>query len=172
MTKAELCALTWEDIDWEEGILQVKKNLQSIREADNLENSTRFIMLDPKTADSMRFIPIPPAISGLLQAQKRKTGFIISGRKNAWADPRTVQYRFKKILQKCGVEYFNFHMLRHAFATRCVAMGFDIKSLSEILGHSNVQITMSLYVHPTIQQKKKLMDRFTPYVDSAYTIIL
>ena len=168
----ELCALTWEDIDWEEGILQVKKNLQRIREADNLENRTRVIMLDPKTADSMRFIPIPPAISGLLQAQKRKTGFIISGRKNAWADPRTVQYRFKKILQKCGVEYFNFHMLRHAFATRCVAMGFDIKSLSEILGHSNVQITMSLYVHPTIQQKKKLMDRFTPYVDSAYTIIL
>lgn len=168
----ELCALTWEDIDWEEGILQVKKNLQRIREADNLENRTKVIMLDPKTADSMRFIPIPPAISGLLQAQKRKTGFIISGRKNAWADPRTVQYRFKKILQKCGVEYFNFHMLRHAFATRCVAMGFDIKSLSEILGHSNVQITMSLYVHPTIQQKKKLMDRFTPYVDSAYTIIL
>lgn len=62
-------------------------------------------------------------------------------------------------------------MLRHAFATRCVAMGFDIKSLSEILGHSNVQITMSLYVHPTIQQKKKLMDRFTPYVDPAYSMI-
>ena len=72
----ELCALTWEDIDWEEGILQVKKNLQRIREADNLENRTRVIMLDPKTADSMRFIPIPPAISGLLQAQKRKTGFL------------------------------------------------------------------------------------------------
>ena len=168
----ELCALTWEDIDWEEGILQVKKNLQRIREADNLENRTRVIMLDPKTADSMRFIPIPPAISGLLQAQKRKTGFIISGRKNAWADPRTVQYRFKKILQKCGVEYFNFHMLRHAFATRSVSMVFDIKSFSDILGHSNVKITMSLYVHPTMQQKKYWMDRFTPYVDSAYTIIL
>lgn len=167
----ELCALTWEDIDWEEGILQVKKSAKNPGGGQPGEQNEsyhagsqdgRFHALYPDPSGHIRFAP----------GTKRKTGFIISGRKNAWADPRTVQYRFKKILQKCGVEYFNFHMLRHAFATRCVAMGFDIKSLSEILGHSNVQITMSLYVHPTIQQKKKLMDRFTPYVDSAYTIIL
>lgn len=170
----ELCALTWEDIDWEEGVLRIKKNIQRTREADqphDRTNRTKVILLDPKTVDSMRIIPMPPMISDLLQKQKGKSGFIISGKKNAWVDTRTLQYRFKNILQKCGIEYFNFHMLRHAFATRCVAMGFDIKSLSEILGHSNVQITMSLYVHPTIQQKKKLMDRFTPYVDPAYSMI-
>lgn len=167
----ELCALTWEDINWEEGVLQIRKNIQRTRETDNLQNRTKVILLDPKTADSARFIPMPQMIADLLWKQKEKSGFIISGRKNAWVDPRTLQYRFKSILKKCDLEYFNFHMLRHAFATKCVAMGFDIKSLSEILGHSNVQITMSLYVHPTIQQKKKMMDRFTPYVDPVYSMI-
>lgn len=164
----ELCALMWEDIDLEEQIIRIRRNLQRTKEEDNKKSKTKVMVLNPKTADSMRFIPIPPVLCRLLQENKKETGFIISGVKNEWIDIRTLQYRFKRILQKCGIDYFNFHMLRHAFATRCVSMGFDIKSLSEILGHSNVQITMSLYVHPTIQQKKQQMDKFLPYINALY----
>lgn len=159
----ELCALTWEDIDLEEGVIHIRRNIQRVKAADG-RKKTEVVILTPKTSDSVREIPIPPVLSLWLQESGRtKSGYVISGVKNGWTDPRTLQYRFRRILEKCGIEYFNFHMLRHAFATRCVSMGFDVKSLSEILGHSNVKITMSLYVHPTIQQKKQLMDKFIPY---------
>lgn len=162
----ELCALTWEDIDLEEQVIHIRRNIQRAKKS-NGQNKTEVIVQTPKTVDSARTIPIPPALCLLLKEyDKEKFGFVISGTKNDWIDIRTLQYRFRRILEKCGIEYFNFHMLRHAFATRCVSMGFDIKSLSEILGHSNVKITMSLYVHPTIQQKKQLMDRFIPYAAS------
>lgn len=162
----ELCALMWEDISLKEQVIRIRRNLQRTKEPDNGQNKTKVVVLNPKTADSVRFIPIPSALCGFLQGKKKNKGFIIPGVKNEWIDIRTLQYRFKRILQKCGIDYFNFHMLRHAFATRCVSMGIDIKSLSEILGHSNVQITMSLYVHPTIQQKKQQMDKFIPYVNA------
>ena len=71
-----------------------------------------------------------------------------------------MQYRFSKILRDCSLSEFHFHMLRHAFATRCIDKGFDMKSLSEILGHSSIQITLNLYVHSTIQRKKQLMNLF------------
>lgn len=162
----ELCALMWEDIDLEEQVIHIRKNLQRTMETEGGTNKTKVVLLNPKTANSLRFIPIPPALCGLMKDRKKSTGFIISGVRKEWIDIRTLQYRFKQILRQCGIGYFNFHMLRHAFATRCIAMGVDMKSLSEILGHSSVQITMSLYVHPTIQQKKQQMDKFTPYINT------
>lgn len=160
----ELCALSWEDINLEERMIYIKRNIQRTKDDICPENKTKVIVLTPKTADSERMIPIPPTLYEMLSEQgKGKAGAVIAGVRGPWIDTRTLQYRFKKILEECGIEYFNFHMLRHAFATRCVAMGFDIKSLSEILGHSSIQMTMSLYVHPSIQQKKQLMDKFHSY---------
>ncbi len=164
MRIGELCALKWEDINREEGVIYVRRNMQRVRTLGGEKNKTEMIALPPKTADSSRMIPIPPVLSAFLDEKwKESDGFVIKGVKNPWMDPRTLQYRFKRILAKCDIEYFNFHMLRHAFATRCVSMGFDTKSLSEILGHSSVQITLSLYIHPTMQQKKRLMDQFCPH---------
>ncbi len=163
----ELCALTWKDIDLKENVIRIQGNMQRVRETAEGEKKTKVAVLPPKTADSVRTIPIPPLLFPLLKEhQKEENSFVISGKKNGWIDTRTLQYRFERILQKCGIAYFNFHMLRHAFATRCVSMGFDIKSLSEILGHSNVKITMSLYVHPTMQQKKQWMDKLVSYETS------
>lgn len=71
---------------------------------------------------------------------------------------RTLQYRFSAILKKCQIRPFHFHLLRHAFASRCVELGCDIKGLSEILGHSSVQITMNIYVHSSMKQKKDMMN--------------
>ena len=160
----ELCALSWEDINLEEKVIYIKRNIQRTKNEICKKNKTKVVMLTPKTADSERMIPIPPILYEILLEQgEGKEGAVIAGVRYPWIDTRTLQYRFKKILGECGIEYFNFHMLRHAFATRCVAMGFDIKSLSEILGHSSIQMTMSLYVHPSIQQKKELMDKFCSY---------
>lgn len=161
----ELCALKWEDIDLNDGIIYIKRNIQRVQNPEKEEVRTSIIIQAPKTVDSIRIVPIPPVLLPLLeQHRKEDGGHVIQGAKNPWADPRTVQYQFKKILERCGLEHFNFHMLRHAFATRCIAKGFDVKSLSEILGHSDIRLTLNLYVHSTVQQKKQLMNRFDTHL--------
>ncbi len=160
----ELCALTWEDIDLEKEILHIRNNVQRVRDYDGQKNKTKLLISNPKTACSVRDIPIPPALSGLLKNYRRQSTMpLVSGARGKWMDPRTLQYRFGRILEECGLGHFKFHMLRHAFATRCMEKGFDSKSLSEILGHSSIQITLNLYVHSTMQQKRRLMDRIETY---------
>lgn len=161
----ELSALTWKDINIVEETIYIRKNILRVKthiSSDFPESSlTQIVNQSPKTPESIRIIPIPSRLLPLLRKYKKEdTAYIISGTKCPWAEPRTIQYRFRAILQNCGVEYFNFHMLRHAFATRCVSMGLDIKNLSEILGHSNIQTTLNLYVHSTIRQKKQLMKQY------------
>lgn len=160
----ELCALTWKDIDLETGILHVRSNIQRVRDYDSAEKKTRLVVVPPKTSCSVRDIPIPPVLlNALSTCEKDPSHKLVSGVRGEWMDPRTLQYRFRKILEKCGIDYFNFHMLRHAFATRCVEKGFDSKSLSEILGHSNIQITLNLYVHSTLYHKRCLMNLMDSY---------
>lgn len=161
----ELSALTWRDIDLREGLIYIRKNMLRVKDENTYDfpdqKMTQIVRQTPKTSNSCRTVPLPEKLIVLLrQYQKDVTAYVISGVKNPWAEPRTIQYRFKNILKRCNIEYFNFHMLRHAFATRCVAMGLDIKSLSEILGHSSIQITLNLYVHTTIQQKKLFMHQY------------
>lgn len=157
----ETCALTWEDINLKDGIIYVRKNVQRVKTSDGQTSNTEILFQTPKTSTSQRMIPIPPVLLTLLRVKAEDdNGYIIKGKKKPWAEPRTLQYRFARILNQCGLEAFNFHMLRHAFATRCIAGGFDVKSLSEILGHSSIQITLNLYVHSSMQRKKQLMEQF------------
>lgn len=160
----ELSGLTWKDIDLEEEILYIRRNLLRVHNGSGTKsgnNVTKVVAQKPKSSDSVRIIPLPPGLIPVLRKhQKEGSSYVVSGVKATWAEPRTIQYRFGKILEKCQIEHFNFHMLRHAFATRCVSMGVDVKSLSEILGHSNIQLTLNLYVHSTIQQKRMLMQQY------------
>lgn len=165
MRIGEICALTWADIDLEESVIYIRRNLQRVKTDDGQKNNTMILLQTPKTGTSCRMIPIPPVLLPLLKKQKQDSGqYLIKGKRKPWAEPRTLQYRFTRILKECGVEYFNFHMLRHAFATHCIAEGFDVKSLSEILGHSNVQITLNLYVHSSMERKRRLMEQFKDYL--------
>lgn len=160
----ELCALTWKDIDLETGLLHVRSSLQRVRDYDSPGKKTRLAVVTPKTSCSIRDIPIPPVLLDALSACKKDSSCkLVSGARGDWMDPRTLQYRFQKILEECGIDHFNFHMLRHAFATRCMEKGFDSKSLSEILGHSSIQITLNLYVHSTLQRKRCLMNLVDSY---------
>ncbi len=157
----EACALTWGDVNLEEGVIYVRKNMQRVKTSEGKKSSTEVLLQTPKTCTSFRIIPIPPVLFPLLQQYKQEDAkYIIKGRKKSWVEPRTLQYRFAKILNECQIKSFNFHMLRHAFATRCIDKGFDAKSLSEILGHSSVQVTLNLYVHSSLEHKKELMEKF------------
>lgn len=102
----------------------------------------------------MREIPISEEIKELLIYTKRGSDtYVVGGDKPM--EPRTYQNRFKKYLRDIKVKEYNFHILRHTFATNCIDSGMDVKSLSEILGHSDVQITLNRYVHPTMDTKRK-----------------
>ena len=70
-----------------------------------------------------------------------------------------MENRFKAVLKKCGIKETNFHALRHTFATRCVEIGFDVKTLSEILGHASVNMTLNRYVHPSMKTKRENMEK-------------
>lgn len=93
-----------------------------------------------------------------------KTGYFLSGSLSEVVEPRCIQYRFHKILKKYGIDRKNFHILRHTFATRCVEANIDIKTLSEILGHPSVSITMNRYVHPSLSLKRDSMEKLADFI--------
>ncbi len=154
----ELCGLKWYDIDLNAKTIRIERTIQRIR-VNGKANRTELIVSTPKSHTSVRMIPIPEFLARMLKAFKPSNAdaFILSGNAK-FPDPRTMQYRFKALLIKIGLRTLNFHSLRHLFATNCVELGFDIKTLSEILGHSSVEITLNRYVHSSIERKKQCMD--------------
>lgn len=156
----ELCALTWDDINLPEKVLVVSKTMQRIR-VNGGDHKTEIKIMEPKSATSIRTIPLPEMMMDLLERYYIPGAFFLTGDAERYMEPRTMQNRFKKILEACGLPDVNFHATRHTFATRCVELDFDAKSLSEILGHASVSITMNRYVHPTMVHKAEHMNRFS-----------
>lgn len=154
----ELCALKWGDIDFEKRILTVNKTIQRIQCTDS-NNKTKLIITEPKSESSCRDIPVPDCIISYLQRFKgNENDFVISGTDKP-IEPRTMQYRFAVVLKNAKLPSIHFHALRHMFASNCINLGFDVKALSEILGHSSVEITLNRYVHSSFEQKKHYMKR-------------
>ncbi|MDO4943107.1 MAG: site-specific integrase, partial [Lachnospiraceae bacterium] len=156
----EVCALRWEDISFYDKILNVERTIMRIQETDyNAENKTKIIIERPKTDCSIRKIPLPDYfISWLKQHRKKPEAYIVTGT-TRYIEPRNYYLKYKSLMESCGLGRYNYHALRHTFATRCVERGFDVKSLSEILGHSDVGITMKRYVHPSLELKRNHMER-------------
>ena len=115
----------------------------------------------PKSGHSRREIPLSAAVLELLIRFRSDKEYVFGGDKPM--EPRTMQYHFKKILKEAGGTDMNFHILRHTFSTNCVEDGMDVKSLSELLGHSNVQITLNRYVHPSMEVKRRYMDSLSAF---------
>lgn len=157
----ESCALQWNDIDIELGILNIKKTVQRVKNIDGVGKKTKIIIDTPKSASSIRKIPLPLFLKDYLamfKNEKENEDYIISGCK-AICEPRSYQYYFSNFLKREKIIVRNYHILRHTFATRCVESGVDIKSLSEILGHSTVNITLNKYVHPSMEQKRIQLEK-------------
>lgn len=158
----EVCALRWEDISMSEHTLHVHQTMQRVQCADLSGQKTKIVITTPKSSCSIRTIPLPDCLMTVLQKHEHASaGYLLTGKSGSFIEPRTMQNHFKRVLANCSIADANYHSLRHTFATRCVELGFDIKSLSEILGHASVTITMNRYVHPSIELKRNNMERLS-----------
>lgn len=157
----EVCALKWESFDFSEGILSVRQTLQRIQSTDIGDNNkTKIVITEPKSKQAIRDIPLPGFVLECAAALKNDPkAYILTGCSNKFIEPRSLQYTFKKYTKECGLLDVNYHALRHTFATRCIELGFDVKTLSELLGHASVSITLNRYVHSSMDTKKAHMQR-------------
>ncbi len=158
----EICALQWDDICLTENMIRIKKTIQRIKNLDSeMVSKTRIIIDTPKTHNAVRDIPIPSKLKSILSAYfpMLPEAYFLTGKKYDFLEPRCYQHNFKKYMAELGIENVTFHTLRHTFATRCIEAGCDVKSLSEILGHANIKITLDRYVHPSFESKRQQMER-------------
>ncbi len=151
----ELCALKWGDI--QNGSIYIDKTLQRLQQP---QSKSKLVLGDPKSASSIRKIPLPEYISEIVEEYRQPDDRnFISRLYHPVIEPRILQYHFKKYLKACDINDANFHALRHTFATRCVEYEVDIKTLSELLGHSDAAVTLNKYVHSSYEQKQLSMNK-------------
>ena len=153
----ELSALRWEDVSLEERSLHVRHTMQRLKTEG--ASRTSVIITAPKSVSSLRTIPLPEFLLEPLRQIRAPGNCYVLTETEAYIEPRSLENRFKSALISCGIAPTGFHTCRHTFATRCIELGFDVKSLSEILGHANVNITMNRYVHPSMEFKRENMNR-------------
>ena len=153
----ELCALQWGDIDLDKRILTVRKTIQRIQSSGG-NKRTKLTITEPKSDKSKREIPIPSILIDLIKSHMSASDDYVLTGKTRPIEPRTLQYRFAGILNNADLPSVHFHSLRHAFATRAVSLGFDIKTLSELLGHSSIELTLNRYVHSSFEKKREYME--------------
>ncbi len=173
----ELCALTFEDLDLINGYIKIVRTVHRTAVTDEKsqkepkqKKKTALIVSSPKSRSAYRLIPLPDFLIQYLDQNlifSKSYHYIFSTSGKTPLDPRTMQYFYKKVLQEIQVPYLNFHCLRHTFATRCITLGWDVRTLSEILGHSDIKITMEYYFHSSMEYKKIQMQKFEPLIQCA-----
>lgn len=162
----EACALQWKDIDVERGLLSISKTLERVYISDTGGSRTELIIGPPKTLSSIRDIPLIPEVLSILSPLtkgKKKDNYVLSDSPSPM-EPSTCRNRYRQFLNEQGIQYVKFHCLRHSFATRCIESGCDTKTLSTILGHSNIGTTMNIYMHPGYEQKIKCLERMNSFI--------
>lgn len=155
----EICGLAWEDVDLENGVLQVGRTIRRIQ-CWEAGAGTRTILVagSTKSSSSARTVPLPSCILELFrQHRETATGEYVFEYHGHPLEPRILQYRFQALLKKAGLPSINFHALRHTFATRCIELHFDIRTLSEILGHASAKMTLDRYGHSQMAHKRLAM---------------
>ncbi|MCL2246739.1 MAG: site-specific integrase [Lentimicrobiaceae bacterium] len=157
----EICALTWNDIDVETGIISVRQTIQRIYILENGSKHTELVIDTPKTKNSIRDIPITKDLLKILKPIKKivNNNFFVLTNDTKPTEPRTYRNYYKKLMQTLNIPELKFHGLRHSFATRCIESKCDYKTVSVILGHSNISTTLNLYVHPNLEQKRKCIEQ-------------
>ena len=157
----ELCALTWDDIDEDNGVILVRKTIQRIYVIDDVKKRTELIIDTPKTKNSIRDIPMTSNLIKIIKPIKKivNNEYYVLTNDIKPTEPRTYRNYYKRFMKKFDIPDLKFHGLRHSFATRCIEGKCDYKTVSVILGHSNISTTLNLYVHPNLEQKKKCINQ-------------
>lgn len=161
MRIGEICALKWENIDTENGVINIRQTIQRIYIIDDTQRRTELLLDTPKTKNSIRDIPMTKEMIRLLKPLKKivnSTYFVLTNEAKP-TEPRTYRNYYKQLMKDLGMPDLKFHGLRHSFATRCIESNCDYKTVSVLLGHSNISTTLNLYVHPNMEQKKKCIDQ-------------
>ena len=160
----EVCGLRWSDFSPSFNKLSVRRTIQRIKDKSE-DGKTKIIIDSPKSKSSIRDIPIPKFMSPILKS------FICDGDKyflstseSKLTEPRTMQNHFKRAVKEAKISNVNFHCLRHVFASCCIEANVDIKSLSSMLGHSSVNISLNRYVHSSFELKQKGMNKLEQYL--------
>ncbi len=156
----ELCALQWQDINLTERTVTVSKTIQRISAGDaEGSQGTKVIITPPKSATSNRTIPLSSLLYPLLKRMNPgKPGAYLLTNTETYTEPRTYRDYYKRLLRTLGLPPLTFHALRHTFASRLIENGADYKTVSELLGHASVNVTLNLYVHPHMEQKRKAVE--------------
>lgn len=157
----EVCALTWDDIDLDKGVIKVRKTIQRIYTIEEGSRKTELILDTPKTKNSIREIPMNKDLLGLIKPIKKvvNNAFFVLTNDAKPTEPRTYRTYYKNLMKELEMPELKFHGLRHSFATRCIESKCDYKTVSVLLGHSNISTTLNLYVHPNLDQKRKAIDQ-------------
>lgn len=154
----ELLALEWGDIDFQKGIISVSKSCH-----DGKDESGKFARVTdtPKTETSEREIPFPKQLIPYLRNLKKDSSsvYVIASNSDKLISVRAYQRSFELFLKRLHIPHKGFHSLRHTFATRALECGMDIKTLAEILGHKNANVTLNRYVHSLMDHKREMMNR-------------
>ena len=157
----EVCALVWDDIDVESGVINVSKTIQRIYVIEGGEKHTEVIIDTPKSKNSIREIPIAKDLLKMIKPFKKVVNgsFYVLTNSDQPTEPRTYRNYYKRLMGQLNMPKLKFHGLRHSFATRCIESKCDYKTVSVLLGHSNISTTLNLYVHPNMEQKKKCVEQ-------------
>ena len=155
----EVCGLQWGDFDLSAGVLTIRRTVSRIYCRDG---HTKVLIQTPKTRSSGREIPIPQELFTLLQrlhgGASEETWFL-SGNAEKPVEPRCYRKSMQLYLRQAAVRKVHPHTLRHTFATTCLQAGCDIKTLSELLGHADPNITLRRYVHSNMNRKRRELER-------------
>ena len=150
----ELCALNCDNIDLDDGVIRIRATMQRLPDQSGGDKKTKITIDKPKSECSIRDIPINKDLLEVLRRFHKPGAFLLTGDKEKFIEPKTMENRFKSILKKCGLKPVGVHSTRHTFASRCIERGMDPKTLSEILGHANVATTLNTYVHSNKKSKE------------------
>ena len=157
----EICALKWSDINVTDGTITVSRTIERIYIIEGEKKHTELIINTPKTKNSCREIPMSKELLALIKPLKKVVNedFYVLTNDERPTEPRTYRNYYNGLMVKLDIPKLKYHGLRHSFATRCIEAGCDYKTVSVLLGHSNISTTLNLYVHPNMEQKKRCISK-------------
>lgn len=157
----EICALKWSDINVTDGTITVSRTIERIYIIEGEKKHTELVINTPKTKNSCREIPMSKELLAMIKPLKKVVNedYYVLTNDERPTEPRTYRNYYNGLMAKLDIPKLKYHGLRHSFATRCIEAGCDYKTVSVLLGHSNISTTLNLYVHPNMEQKKRCITK-------------